>query len=224
GSAVPANGSVGKDLVGVHRGPVGKRCMSVSMTPLVSPTSRCSPTNAPRPRWGSSNARSSGSRSEPSRSARCSPTTARRTGHTRGRSGARRIASSISAPVPTGPAPTAKPNGSSKPCCANGPTPGRIAAQPTELVHCPPGSTTTTTNDHTAPSVTRHPPAGFTPTDQRQWELQLALALLDAEQRPRVAAEDARLGVVVEAALEDLREQVADATPDGRGVEIGTEH
>src|SRR5437762_144166 len=148
--------------------------MSVSMTPLVSPTSRCSPTNAPRPRWGSSNARSSGSRSEPSRSARCSPTTARRTGHTRGRSGARRIASSISAPVPTGPAPTAKPNGSSKPCCANGPTPRRIAPQPTELEHCPSGSTTTTTNDHTAPSVTRHPPAGFTPTDQRQWELHLA--------------------------------------------------
>ena len=84
-----------------------------------------------------------------------------------------RIASSISAPGPTGLAPTAKPNGSSKPCCANGPTPLPIAPQRIAPVHSPPGSTTTTTNDHTAPSATRHPPAGFTPTDQRQWELHL---------------------------------------------------
>ena len=47
--------------------------------------------------------------------------------------------------------------------------------QPTAHVHSPPGSTTTTTNDHTAPSDTRHPPAASKRTDQRPWELQLAL-------------------------------------------------
>jgi transposase InsO family protein len=44
-----------------------------------------------------------------------------------------------------------------------------IPAQRTEPEHSPPGSTTTTTNVHTAPSVTSHPPAAFTTTDQRHW-------------------------------------------------------
>src|SRR6059058_5719638 len=174
GSAALGNESSVQDPVGVPRERDRKPCTSASTTPPASPTSRSSPTNGPRPRSSSSNERSPGSPAVAFGSVRSSPTMARPTGHTCGSPGARRIASSIFAPVPTGPAPTAKPNGSSKPCCANGPTPRRIAAQPTELVHCPPGSTTTTTNDHTAPSVTRHPPAGFTPTDQRQWELQLA--------------------------------------------------
>src|SRR5205085_1356753 len=143
----------------------------------------------------------------------------------RGRSGARRIASSISAPVPTGPAPTAKPNGSSKPCCANGPTPRRIAPQPTELVHCPPGSTTTTTNDHTAPSATRHPPAGFTPTDQRQWELHLARSRVDGRPdvyRPRLHDERADSETSVALALD--RAQDVEIAFDAVGLRAGRHH
>ena len=90
-----------------------------------------------------------------------------------GRRGVHANGSSTSAPGPTGRAPTARPNGSSRPCCASGPTPRPTAPHSIEPEHCPPGSTTTTTNDPTAPSDTRHPPAGSTPTDQRPWDLQL---------------------------------------------------
>ena len=83
-------------------------------------------------------------------SAKCSPTMARPTSHVRGRRGARRITSSISALGPTDRAPTVRQNGSSKPCCANGHTPSATAPQTTEPVHSPHGSTTTTTNDPTA--------------------------------------------------------------------------
>ena len=39
------------------------------------------------------------------------------------------------------------------------------------------GSTTTTTNDHTAPSVTNHRPRGYPPPDQRGWELHLGQSI-----------------------------------------------
>lgn len=66
-----------------------------------------------------------------------------------------------------------KPNASSRRCYANGPTPPPTRPAPTGCVHSRPGSTTTTTNDPTAPSVTDHPPRGYPPPDQRAWDLQL---------------------------------------------------
>src|SRR5215510_98479 len=80
-----------------------------------------------------------------------------------------------SVPAPTGPARTAKQSASSKPCCATGPTRPATRARITGVEHSPPGSATTTNNDPTAPSATRHPPTAYTTTDQRQWELHLAL-------------------------------------------------
>ena len=80
---------------------------------------------------------------------------------------------STSAPGPTGPGPTAKPNGSSRPCSANGPTPPATAAQPTDdrctarlarLLQQP------TTTQRPRPQDTRQPPPA---TDERPWDLQL---------------------------------------------------
>ena len=147
----------------------GKPSTSASMTPPDSPTSKSSPTNAAMTTVGFFERavawfaeRGVTVRRSHERQRRALPLTRC------GRRGVRRIGSSTSAPGPTGPAPTAKPNGSSKPCSANGPTPPRYRTSARiEPVHCPPGSTTTTTNDPTAPSATRHPPAGSTPTDQR---------------------------------------------------------
>ena len=77
-----------------------------------------------------------------------------------GRPGARTTTSATSAPVPIGPAPTAKLNDSSKPCCASGLTLRSTKTTNTEPPRWFPGSTTTTTNGPTAPSVTSHPSAG----------------------------------------------------------------
>ena len=62
-----------------------------------------------------------------------------------------------SAPGPTGPAPTGRPNASSAPCSAAGPTAPSTAAHRNEQPPCPAGSTTTIAADHTAASATNHP-------------------------------------------------------------------
>src|SRR5262245_26072533 len=87
---------------------------------------------------------------------------------------AERWQSDLYARSPTGLAPTAKPNGSSKPCCANGHTPAATAPATNAISPSHPGSTTTTIDDHTAPSATEHPSPGSPPPDERSWELQLA--------------------------------------------------
>ena len=81
--------------------------------------------------------------------------------------------SSTSAPGPTGPAPTAKPNASSRPSRANGPTPPATKTTSTDAAHSGPGSSTTTTDDPTAPSATRPPASHSSATDERPWDLQL---------------------------------------------------
>jgi integrase-like protein len=53
-------------------------------------------------------------------------------------------------------APTARPNASSAPCWAAGPTPRSTPPAATAPTPCPPGSTTTITDDHTAASPTSH--------------------------------------------------------------------
>jgi transposase len=63
---------------------------------------------------------------------------------------------------------------SSKRCCATGLTPCATRPATTARSHSTPGSTTTTADDHTAPSVTEHQPRGSPRPDQRAWELQLA--------------------------------------------------
>src|SRR4029453_8887126 len=67
-------------------------------------------------------------------------------------------------------------NASSKPCYGTGPTPPATRAPITGAERSPPGSATTTSNDPTAPSATRPPPAVSQTTDQRHWELHLARA------------------------------------------------
>src|SRR5579859_1567904 len=129
--------------------------------------------NARPPRSGSWNACRPGSPIGASPSTRSSPTTAAVTSPETSRPPAHNWASRIAAPDPAGPAPTAKPNASSKPCCANGPTPPSIAPATNAPWHSRPGSTTTTTDDPTAPSVTDHQPPGYPPPDQRAWDLQL---------------------------------------------------
>lgn len=81
--------------------------------------------------------------------------------------------SSTFAPAPTGPAPTANPNASSRPCSANGPTDGSVSPAPNAAADCHHGCATTTPSDHTAPSATSRPTQPWQP-DQRPWELHLA--------------------------------------------------
>ncbi len=59
---------------------------------------------------------------------------------------------------PTRRAPTVRPSASSKPACANGPMPAPTTPPPSEATPCSPGSPTTTTTDHTQPSVDNRPP------------------------------------------------------------------
>ena len=80
------------------------------------------------------------------------------------RSPAKRSGSSTSAPAPTGPAPTGKPNASSAPCSAAGPTAPSTAAPTNAAEHSPAGSTSTITDDHTAPSATNHHYNGWKPS------------------------------------------------------------
>ena len=58
---------------------------------------------------------------------------------------------------PYTPRPTAKPSGSSRPACANGPTPAPIPPPPSGPKPCSPGSSTTTTADHTQLSAGYRP-------------------------------------------------------------------
>ena len=67
--------------------------------------------------------------------------------------------SSTSAPGPTGPAPTARPSGSSRPSRSSGPTPPATRTTTNAPTRSDPGSSTTTAGDHTAPSATSRPPA-----------------------------------------------------------------
>jgi hypothetical protein len=99
--------------------------------------------------------------------------TATPTSRARGLHGVRNTRSGTSASAPAVPAPTEKRNDSSRPCSANGPTRRPIAPANTARWHSHPGSTTTTIDDHTAPSVTNHQPHGYPPA-QRGWDLQLA--------------------------------------------------
>jgi transposase len=66
--------------------------------------------------------------------------------------------SSMSGLGPTGPGPTARPNGSSRPSKPSGPTPPATRTTTNEPRHSHPGSSTTTSGDHTAPSATSRPP------------------------------------------------------------------
>ena len=63
---------------------------------------------------------------------------------------AARVGSGTSAPSPTHPRPTARPSASSRPACANGPTPKPIPPQINAPPSCPPGSIATTGIDHMA--------------------------------------------------------------------------
>ena len=76
---------------------------------------------------------------------------------TRTASPATSSASATCAPGPTGPAPTAKPNASSRPSPAAGPTAAPTDQAPNAPQRSTPGSTTTTSPDHTAASATSHP-------------------------------------------------------------------
>ncbi len=105
------------------------------------------------------------------------PTTAPPTFRSCTPSPAARWASATCAPVPIDPAPTARPNGSSRPSRPAGPTARSTAPQPNAEPPYPAGSTNTTPDDHTAPSATS--------------PRQLASR---AEQRPRVLQLGRRAG------------------------------
>ena len=72
------------------------------------------------------------------------------------RSRAAHSASATSAPGPTDPRPTAKPNDSSAPCSAAGPTARSTATATNATPPSPAGWTSTIAADHTAPSATSH--------------------------------------------------------------------
>ena len=65
--------------------------------------------------------------------------------------------SATSAPAPTDPRPTAKPNDSSAPSSAAGPTARSTAQAPNAMLPSPAGLAGTTPDDPTAPSATSHP-------------------------------------------------------------------
>ncbi len=117
--------------------------------------------------------RSPGSLNEVSNSSGSSPTTAPATAQRPSPRPVPAIRSARCAPGPTDPAPTEKQNNSSRRCCTTGPT--RSVTRPATNATWPshPGSSTTTNDDHTAPSVTRPPTHGSPPHDQRAWDLHL---------------------------------------------------
>jgi hypothetical protein len=129
--------------------------------------------NAPRPARRSWLERSSGSRNMASRYSEYSLTTVPATARGCSPRRATSLASEPHEPGPTGRAPTAKPDGSSKPCSASGPTSVVTTPATNATWNSHTGSTTTTTDDHTAPSVTNPRSRGYAPPDQRDWELQL---------------------------------------------------
>jgi hypothetical protein len=80
--------------------------------------------------------------------------TARPTARPCTRSPAARSRSSTPAPSPTGTGRTARRSASSARCSPAGPTARSTATRPSGPTPCPAGSTSTTTDDHTAPSAT----------------------------------------------------------------------
>jgi len=68
--------------------------------------------------------------------------------------------SATSSPGPTRPRPMARPRGSSRPCCANGPTASPIPPPPPETPTCRAGLTGSTDQDHTPHSKACNPVQG----------------------------------------------------------------
>lgn len=100
-----------------------------------------------------------------SRSDGCLQTTARRSDQESSPRPARSSASVIASRDRTGRRPTARPNASSSPRCASGPTDSPTSAQPSEPPRCSVGTTTTTGTDHIKALAAPFPYLDFAQTE-----------------------------------------------------------